>query len=125
MKMHQFALTMVMIAAVAALLGTVGCEENTQRLAITVSPSSATLGGESNLVNSVVFTASPVQGVINTNPAALHYPLTWTVSDDSLGVITGSGGNSAVYTRTGGDGVNTITVRDQGDAEGVAVVTQL
>jgi hypothetical protein len=122
MKMYHFVLTMSMAAVVAALLGTVGCESNTQRTAISVSPSSTTLGGESNLETTVVLTAHAVQ--VSTNLIVLQYPLTWSVSDDSLGTITASGGNSAIYARTGGSGVNSITVHDQGDAEGVAVVTQ-
>jgi hypothetical protein len=40
-----------------------------------------------------------------------HEPYTWTVTDSSLGTVTG-GGTDVTYTRTGGNGVNTVIVTD-------------
>ena len=98
-------------------LGLVGCEDvHTSGQAITVTPSSQALGASSG--ETAVFTASAA-----TN-ATLFLPLVWSVSNPSLGSISGRGGLSAVYTSTGRTGGNTITVRDQGEAEGVASVTQ-
>jgi hypothetical protein len=54
----------------------------------------------------------------------LVLPLVWSVSDSSLGVIKASEGMTAIYESTGTIGNNTITVRDQGDKAGVAVVNQ-
>jgi hypothetical protein len=41
-----------------------------------------------------------------------------------LGDIKSSAGVTAIYQSTGKAGNNVISVRDQGDSEGVAVVTQ-
>jgi hypothetical protein len=69
----------------------------------------------------VVLKASEPQATVSTN---IFLPLRWSVTDESLGSISGQGGWSAVYTRTSKTGVNTILVKDQGSSEGVATVTQ-
>lgn len=55
---------------------------------------------------------------------SLSMPLEWSVSKPELGRIATSGGTSASYIRTGGHGDNSIFVKDQYGAEGVATVTQ-
>lgn len=40
-----------------------------------------------------------------------YEPYTWSVSDSSLGTLTG-GGESVTYARTGGNGANTVSVID-------------
>lgn len=94
-----------------------GCETTkTADSAIAVTPSSMTLTG---VHASVTFTA-----VVGTN-TTLVLPLNWSVSEPSLGHILNSVGLSAVYESEGGAGNNTVIVRDQANAEGMAVVNQL
>ena len=49
-------------------------------------------------------------------------PLVWSVSDPARGILRASGGLTAVYEGQNVAGNNTITVRDQGDNSGIAVV---
>ena len=58
-----------------------------------------------------------------TNRTAV-LPLTWSVSDQSLGTIKQSEALSAVYESTGTPGNNTVTVRDQTYAEGILLIPQ-
>jgi hypothetical protein len=113
------------VAACAGLalgaMGLAGCDSSSG-YPIAITPSSATLGGDANRDQSVVFTAALAEGGDTNN--VIRYPLVWNVADPSLGAISGSGGNSAVYQRTSRKGRNTITVRDQADGEGVATVQQ-
>lgn len=103
-----------------------GCESVTQYdSTISVTPDSATL---TNVNQTQVFVAevqTPVGDTALSTNAALYLPLVWTVSDSSLGTIRASGAFSAIYERhSRGPGNNYIKVRDQGQAEGVAVVNQ-
>ncbi|MEI6788770.1 MAG: hypothetical protein WCL49_09865, partial [bacterium] len=54
--------------------------------------------------------------------ASLTLPLVWSVSDPARGIIRASGGLTAIYEGQNVAGNNTITVRDQGDNSGIAVV---
>ncbi len=94
----------------------VGCEEATGLDGLTISPSSVTL------TTNLQVTTFSVSGLTNASDT-LALPLTWSVSDASLGAITASSGASAIYQRTSVDGVNTVTARDQYDNEGYATVT--
>lgn len=95
-----------------------GCEKADGVNGLALSPASATLGGTSNAVSMVTFTAQ-VSG-----PLAL--PLEWSVSNPAIGGIVAQSGSNAVYkAKSGAKGDNVITVRDQYDNEGMAVVTQL
>lgn len=103
-------------AAVAVcLLGPLGCETTDTNNSITVTPSQVDLIG---VGASVSLTATA------TDPArALFLPLVWTASNPNIGDVTGRG-VTGVYVSRGGIGANVITVRDQGGAQGIAVVTQ-
>ncbi len=106
-----------LVAVVVAGMAIVGCETTTTAdNVISISPASLTL---SNSVEAVVFTAS----MTSTN-ASLVLPLVWSVSATGLGTISASGGLTAVYQPNDVRGNNTITVRDQGDNSGIAVVIQ-
>lgn len=115
--------------AVTVLVGwglLAGCESVTQYdSSIQVNPDSVTL---TNVGGTQVFVAevqTPVGDTALSTNTALFLPLVWTVSDSSLGTIRASGAFSAIYERHNrGPGNNYITVRDQGQAEGVAVVNQ-
>lgn len=92
-----------------------GCDEADDIRVLTLTPENVILSGTSN---TVVFT------VDEASLRDLSLPLKWSVSDPANGAIVGAGGNRATYSRTEQDGVNVITVRDQFDAEGTAIVDQ-
>ena len=111
-----------LLASVAVFAGFVsamsllsGCEEASGLRGLLVSPENVTLPVGSN---TVVFT---VTGGV-TNELAL--PFEWWVSNPSLGSIIGASGRSATYRRSDNNGENVVTVRDQYDNEGYAVVKQ-
>ncbi|MBN1676045.1 MAG: hypothetical protein JXR37_33685 [Kiritimatiellae bacterium] len=114
LRSARYGTVMLFVLAVAAL---VGCESSTtDEISITVDPSSATLIHGNG---AVVFTAAA-----HSNAPTLFLPLEWSVSDSTLGRIESSAGVSAVYIGSGQLGTQAITVRDQGEAEGVAAVYQ-
>ena len=92
-----------------------GCETSKGTSGLDVSPSAVTL---TDSTNSVTFEVTNV----GTNTLAL--PLDWVVANASLGAISGASGTKATYVRSAANGVNTITVYDQYDNEGYAIVTQ-
>jgi hypothetical protein len=89
-----------------------GCESSTTNTNITINPSSETRSAGDDV--HVLLTAAG-----STN---LYLPLKWSVSNSELGHIQESAGYSAVYESYGLAGNNVIEVKDQGTAEGVAVV---
>jgi hypothetical protein len=105
----------IMAMAVALGLGGVGCD--------TVTDATTVITFEKALLTATGLYAE-VLVVLDTN-ATLYLPLRWSVSDPSLGTITSQGGLTALYQGTARPGVNTITVRDQGDAEGIALVNHV
>lgn len=104
-----------LVAVVMAGMAMVGCETTTTTdNVLTINPASVTL---TNAWAVVTFTAS----IASTNvPLAL--PLEWSVSDPAIGTIRASGGLSAIYEGKNVQGNNTITVRDQGECDGIAIV---
>ena len=115
-KVNACVLTGLMVAVVAGL-AIVGCEttESTDTV-ITVTSSSSTLEGS-------LATATLTASTASTN-TALALPLVWTVANPALGNIRASAGLTAVYESTGKVGNNIVTVRDQGQAEGIATIVQ-
>lgn len=106
-----------MVAAVGVFAFVAGCETTKDSsAALTVTLTSDTITGAGATV-----TATASASGSNT---VVALPLQWSVSDSSLGYIKASSGMEAVYESTGKTGNNIITVRDQGDAEGMAVITQ-
>ena len=103
------------LALAVCLLGLLGCETTDTNNSITVTPSQATLSGVGASVSLVATATDP------TRP--LFLPLVWTASNEGIGNVTGRG-VTGVYVSRGGIGANVITVRDQGGAKGIAVVTQ-
>ena len=93
----------------------VGCEatQSTNNV-ITISPASVTV---TNDWATLTFTAS-----MTSSNTSLTLPLVWSVSDPARGIIRASGGVTAIYEGQNVAGNNTITVRDQGDNSGIAVV---
>ena len=105
----------VIVAAVVMGLMGAGCDTTTDSTdVITVDPPLMTVTGAYALVITVT----------DTN-ASLYLPLRWQVSDGALGTVTGQGGLTALYQGNAVPGINTITVRDQGDAMGFSVVNHV
>jgi hypothetical protein len=103
----------------AAVMVMVGCETTkSSDMVITWKPDPAVLtkAGES-----VIFY---IEDEGTNTSGALQLPLEWSVSDPSLGFIHSSSALIAVYVSKGGKGINMVTVRDQAEHEGAAVVTQ-
>ena len=118
----------VVILAIVAVGSFVGCETVEGGAALLVTPAAVTFTG-SNSAETVTFTvgglATDTNGTVGLVGAGeLSVPLTWTVSHPSLGNITTTAGNQAVYVSSGGEGVNVVTVEDQYGAQGLATVTQ-
>ena len=105
-----------LIVAFSVVSFLVGCEK-TGTVALTVTPAYVDIStSSSNRMQTFTVTG----GLRD-----LSLPLVWEVSNDRLGSIAGAGGNSASYVRTPAvHGDNSIIVRDQYGAEGVATVTQ-
>lgn len=95
----------------------VGCERlKDQGDTISINPPSVTLSLDQP---TVTFTA------VASSNSLFSVPLEWSVSDPSLGIITASAGNAAVYTRSAKDGNNLIIVKNPGNEEGIASVQQV
>jgi len=104
-----------MVLVIVTGMAIVGCDTTqTTDNVITITPASVTM---TNNWGTAVFTAS----LVSTN-VALALPLVWSVSDSARGTIRASGGLTAIYEGKNIGGNNTITVRDQGENEGIAVV---
>ncbi len=108
-----------LVGMVAMWLITTGCEKadlNGEN-ALVVTPGETTLSSVNQIVTLTVSAAA-------TNTRPIIQPLSWSVSDDSLGDIVSAAGLTAVYLSSQKAGNNIITVRDQQDAVGIAVVVQ-
>ena len=117
----------VCVVAAMAIMGVAlwmgaGCEKTEGTNGLEITPSTWTLGG-SNANASVELTA------LVSSPLAL--PLVWSVSNPALGTIVSQSGSNALYSSNAnsvGTNVvavmnNTVTVRDQFNNEGSAVIT--
>ncbi len=115
MKKGWMAIGALMVAVAAGLLWG-GCETTTtEGDVLAVSPPSLTLTG----LWAVVYTVEPADGQV------VNLPLDWSVADARLGSIRGQGGLTALYQGNPMPGINRITVRDQADQEGFAVISQV
>jgi len=108
------------LSVICAVLIT-GCETGGDTVALTIEPAFVDLTSSSNGASTVLTQTFTATGGIRT----LSLPLEWSVSNPNLGSIAASGGYTASYVRTGASGGdNSITVRDQYGAEGVATIRQ-
>ena len=104
-----------------------GCETGDGTAALTVAPSQVSLSG---LTNTVTFSVGGTTGASNTTVTTsgglrdLSLPLEWRVTNPALGTILESSGRIAVYARYAENGINTVIVKDQYDAEGFATIHQ-
>lgn len=104
-----------MLAGVAMIVG--GCEKVEGLDRLTLTPAARKLGPDEQSLSI---------GITNGVPEdPLAFPIEWRVSNPHLGTIQHNGGITAIYHRTGGTGVNTITARDQFKNEGFSVIEQM
>jgi hypothetical protein len=112
---------LILVSAILAVVATVsgallgGCDDITTG-SLTITPARPTL---TISTNSVVLTVS------SNGVGALSLPITWEVSDDTLGEISSQSGYIALYKRFASDGVNSITATDQYGSEGYASIKQV
>jgi len=113
---------------ISAILILCGCESGEGTAALTITPSAVYLSGTTNNVTLYVGgTSSGTNGAAVTTSGGLRSlsePLEWRVTNPALGTILESSGNMAVYARYPANGVNTVIVKDQYDAEGFATIHQ-
>ncbi len=95
-----------------------GCERVEGDRGLLVSPSNARLAWS----EAITFTATLPESA--DSDRAVLYPLEWSVSDPTMGSLRSAGGDSVVYVAGRRSGANSVVVRDQGGAEGVASITQ-
>lgn len=115
MKKRNLVISFV-VGLTVVLLVAVGCEKTQTGIVLEVAPSVSTIPP----LGTVVLRISIPDATNSTQK--IYYPLTWTVSKASLGTIQEAVGNSAVYVATTIEGVNTVIVRDQTEAEGIALI---
>lgn len=119
-------LSLMMLAVTMGFLFS-GCETGDGTTALTVSPTEVTLISDTNssaTVMTATFTVGSSTNSLSGGLRILSLPLEWSVTDPNLGSISAVGGTTAIYIRNNNVGVNTIIVRDQYGAEGVATVNQ-
>jgi hypothetical protein len=113
----------VLLAALSAVVwGLVGCETGDGTAALTVTPTEVFLVGATNTVRLTVGSAGGTNTTAGLRSRSL--PLEWRVTNPALGQILESSGFVAIYVRSPQNGINTVTVKDQYDAEGFAVIHQ-
>lgn len=114
--MNKTSAMWVALAVGAVMAFVIGCDTTKSTdTVLTVTPASKDL---TSAGETATFTVS----VTGSNTVAL--PLVWTVSDSTLGGIKESSGLTAIYQSSGKIGVNILTVKDQGESEGIATVNQ-
>jgi len=117
MNKRGLGIGLVVVLAVVLLAGT-GCEKTTTGKTLAVTPAASEIGPG----QAVALTAAIPQA--DREKRQIYYPLEWAVSNGALGSIRDAAGDTAVYVAGDSEGVNTVTVRDQAGAEGVASIAQ-
>ena len=102
-------------ALLIAVFAVTGCENTSSNQVINVRPAHTNLWPDEG---SILLTASAA-----TNHQ-LFLPLEWVVDRPDLGHVRQTAAYTAVYARSEAEGANVITVRDQADSEGVAIINQ-
>lgn len=106
-------LSVGLLASVAALaFFFCGCEDN----------ASTTTGGSFSLSPDAI-TMSSSNNAVAIMAVGGHLPFTWSVSDSSLGRVSGSG-QTVTYTRVSSNGVNVVTATDNLGWTASSVISQ-
>lgn len=106
----------VCVAAVVLGVAGVGCDSVTQSGDVVITTDVPALMATGRVA--VVITANDTNGT-------LYLPLEWSVSDATLGTVTKQGALTALYQGNAQVGINTVTVKDQGNAEGLSVINHV
>jgi hypothetical protein len=112
--MKGLGLTVCFLLAVVAGFGLIGCEQVEGLAGLTVTPATTVLEPPEDAVQ---LTASGAD--------ELQLPLVWAVENDAMGAIVSQSGRTAIYVRTARLGDSVVTVRDQFENTGSAVIRQL
>lgn len=111
------AITAVLLAFLAA-----GCEDADTGSAMAIDPATSDLSGSGA---TVVLTAKSLVAVTASNRSdQIILPVTWSVSNPSLGGIMSSRGYTAVYESNGRPGQNVVFAEDAYGREALAVINQ-
>jgi hypothetical protein len=115
-NMNRWGLLAGALACALVMTMSTGCEDAETGSGLTLDPPSADLTGQGATVS---LTASmPEEG------EEVILPLTWSVSNPSMGGILRSAGYTAVYESNGRIGQNVVICRDGLGREGLASVNQ-
>jgi hypothetical protein len=110
------------VCGVALLSAMVACEKTERGAALMVTPdvSSVNTAGQQVLLTASVDGAAnaAISNVVNE----LLYPLVWSVSIPEYGQIISTAGNTAVYRCDTRHSRNVVTVHDQAQREGMAII---
>lgn len=121
--MRQYVCGLISCAGLAgvvvALICAAGCEnaELNGEGALAIAPATTTFATSNQVVTLTV-------SAVDAEAQTIFQPLSWSVSDASLGDVVSTAGLTAIYRGTSKKGSNVITVRDREDAIGTAVVAQ-
>ena len=108
----------ILAVALPILFLGAGCERTATDRGLAVTPSDARVVWR----EAITFTATLPEGA--DQDREILYPLEWSVSDPTMGTLRSAAGDSVVYVAARRSGANSVSVRDQGGAEGVASITQ-
>lgn len=108
------------MVAVVACVFCAGCENTETGMTLTVTPATSVI----NTNGVVLLKAGLPENTSSNETRQIYFPLSWSVSNSKIGFLRDMAGDSAVYEGRNAKGVNTVTVRDQAGAEGIAVITQ-
>lgn len=81
------------------------------------------LSGSEFYINPAAATLTQTDNAVSLTAVGGDEPLTWSVSDSSLGQVSGSG-RTVTYTRTTANGVNTVLVEDSRTWQATASIVQ-
>lgn len=120
----RFLFSVGTVVAAIVIGATCGCESATGTHSLTVTPSFVDLSTGVSGTSSNSISGTQTFTVSDDSLRELSLPLEWRVSNPTLGRIGAAGGTSASYIRTTAHGDNSIIVKDQYGAEGIATVRQ-
>lgn len=119
MKMHvKKSLLRLAAAFVVLSVFGLGCERTETDRGLMVSPSNARIVRD----EAITFVAMLPESADGNRE--IMYPLEWSVSDPSMGTLRSAAGDAVVYVAARRSGPNSVMVRDQSGAKGVAAITQ-
>jgi len=112
----------VITGIVLSLFLMIGCEDADTASVLVITPSSSEVSG----IGATVMLKAGMGDALSVSNRSnqMILPLSWSVSNPSLGGIMSSRGYSAVYESRGKVGQNVVFVKDNYGREGLAVINQ-